>query len=74
MSVLAFSVEKTFDGADGGAGDGALDDVVTAGAAAAGLGEPCENVAAGIYVGAGVDFEPPMLSLIVGGGAGASVC
>jgi len=64
VSVLAFSVEKTFDGADGGT----LDDAITAGTAAAGLGEPCDGVAAG------VGLEPPMLSLIVGGGGGASVC
>lgn len=64
MSVLAFSVEKTFDGADSGVCDGALDDAITAGAAA----EPCDGVVAG------VGLEPPMLSLIVGGGGGASVC
>ena len=76
MSVLAFSVENTFDGADVGAGDPALDVVVAlGGAAAAGFGDPWDGATAGNGVGGGgVGLEPPILSLIVGGGGGASVC
>jgi len=69
VSVFDFSVEKTLDGAEVGAGNAALDErVVAEGRKAAGFGEPCDSAAA--EIGA----EPPILSMIVGGGGGASVC
>jgi hypothetical protein len=64
---LALSVEKTFDGADVGAGEADL--VVADGTAGAGFGEPCEGAVGGDTIG----LEAPILSLIVGGGGGASV-
>lgn len=78
VSVLDFSRVKVFDDAIRGAGDEEPDDLAAEDVdvfldACVCLGGRSWTSERAVE-GRGVGFDPPMLSVIVGGGRGASVC